>query len=44
MGVQLFAGKYFKVRANVFQDNQKPIPKYQKETKKRTENQNPNQK
>jgi len=23
MGVQLFAGKYFKVRANVFQDNQK---------------------
>lgn len=22
MGVQLFAGKYFKVRANVFQDNQ----------------------
>lgn len=36
MGVQLFAGKYFKVRAIVFQDNQKqtkktiiknPIPK-----------------
>lgn len=38
MGVQLFAGKYFKVRANVFQDNQ------QKKNKNKIQNQKPNSK